>query len=1001
MSHDAMMHSSLPNGAASRTISQARLLSSEASDSAPYRQATTRTYGTSPSIFRPSDHSTTTSEVEKLRRLKQQIMDNQVPFYLSGAASTQALEALYVPHKPTTSVNARPQNSLEPEEAVQEGSQATVPSVTNSVSDSDPASVLDTQVQHVESQKSDPEEHKAVGWRSYSTAVETAITQPHPGLAASTTMDKHTDAMDVELEDVKPIILDASRLLSESSRVEPGTENHTSLHHKQTPNNLPQNLTEQPQSGNCPHPPMSSGAVVHPTPSLASDDAKPVDRLANGSAISTASSQNREMNRQTSDAPSRRPNEDQWDARYTRPPEIALRAREALLRSSRPRPREVTPNDIGQDFRMRDHGPPDSSLPARPHDVYRTQEPPRDRSVPMSRPFDVPPRRSPDRDIPYRRVLSSEPRPQSPPRGRPTPRENNYRPASPPPRPLERERVLENPYRPNSPPPRLAPREPYRGSPGRDLEDYQRRSMPTAYDDRMADRGPPRPGYHDYRPRSPTTGEYPSKRLARDDDSNKTGQYGNSDNDALRSRPPANTPPTSTHPDSSTNYSKSQPQPEAPRVVTDAQRPTTTRGRPKAGELNESYSPLPSNDSLPNRPPGGTFDGGAHVSRSVSGNLGQGPSPTTDNGRPRQVANPPRAPIPLANRISGVLPTPTDLTSRTTNTTNGKNSNVSPPYSDPSSEDVVMVQKLLNDAPSSETTAASSLRSPPKTSTAPAPTPSNVQNQQDSYRIRTPPTGYSGKEYVHGSGTQNHSVPLPSRVNHHQAEIHDRAPPLDYYRAAPPNREDLPPRYGPPRYADARGIDAPRDNIRPASRDDWAIDPRHDWDHQIASDDRGPRLDDRRALPPTSASLPYSRRRSPSPVPLSRRLSPPRVIKELQGPYRDPYAYPEDRRSVTLKRVREDAYEMDVRRMPPPGWQDRDTYERNYQPLPPPNDNRAPYPPYPPNTRSYRDRSPPPPGTRDVYESYSRGYDAYLRPLSPEVSGPGWYGGPRDQSYRR
>lgn len=241
-----------------------------------------------------------------------------------------------------------------------------------------------------------------------------------------------------------------------------------------------------------------------------------------------------------------------------------------------PRRRSVSPPIRGiQDFRGRSRGPSDSGLPARPHDIYRARDPSRDRSIPAFRPCNLrlPLPRSPDRDIPPRRMLSGEPRLQSPPRGRSFSRENNYRPGSPPPRILERERYRENNYRPDSPPPRLASRELYRGSPGRDLNDYQRRSLRPVHDERMPDRGPPRPLYDSYRPPSPTTGEYPSKRLdprnAKDD---QPVQYGHPHDNTLRSRPAVTNAPPSMRTEASMSYSRSQPQAEAPREATDNQR---------------------------------------------------------------------------------------------------------------------------------------------------------------------------------------------------------------------------------------------------------------------------------------------------------------------------------------------------------------------------------------------------------------------------------------------
>lgn len=347
MSHAVITHGGLPNGSAARTTSQAKPQMSEASDSAPYRPATTRTRGTPPPTSRPADHSTTLSEVEKLRRAKQLIMDNQVPFYLSGAATAQALEALYVPHKPNPVERSSQQASLEPGEAVREDLRATMSTVTNPVSSSGPAGEHDMPAQRVDSQKPDPEEHEAVAWGSYSAAAGTSTPQTHPSLGTSTTMVEHGGAMDVDLEDIKPIIHVAPYLPSKTPHAEPETKDpKDAVDIKQIlhdPNNLAKIPIEHTQRDNRPRPSIGSDTVAQPT---TSDDAKPTDGLVNGSSISAASSLNRDLNRQTSDALPRPFNEGEWDSRYTRPPEIALRAREALLRSSRPRPREDTPNDM-------------------------------------------------------------------------------------------------------------------------------------------------------------------------------------------------------------------------------------------------------------------------------------------------------------------------------------------------------------------------------------------------------------------------------------------------------------------------------------------------------------------------------------------------------------------------------------------------------------------------------------------------------------------------------
>ncbi|KAG9036603.1 hypothetical protein FRB95_008437 [Tulasnella sp. JGI-2019a] len=1022
-----------------RTTSQVEPRLSETADSARRQQTLTTLAPTSAS----SDQNGNASEVEKLRQLKQQIMDSQVPFFLSGAASVQALEALYVPHGSALPSTTRTQNSIEPVEAVRQTFDATTSQ--SQVADPMPGSgapeVLDTLVQR-ESQEPNPAAHKASEYAPFSAAVGTITPQP---LTVSTLPFQPVDAMDVDLVDIKPVIIhDSSDRYPTPSHLEPETKDPQELPDiKQA---LPpltdagENLIGQSQHDDHEHPaPFASEAQLSPI-----DDVKPSIQLANGSGVSSVSSQDRGGTRRTSEAASRRSNEDEWDSRYTRPPDIALRAREALLRSShsRPRQREDTPVESNRDrrpsevqdsprkisprprspqplirrpvsppsreihdYRMRDRGPSDTGLPARPHDVYRPQDP-RDRSAPIPRPHDINLRRSPENDLPPIRMSSNEPRQQSPPRSRPIPRENNYRPVSPPSRSAERERFQENNYRPVSPPPRFAEREPYRGPSRRDYDDYRRQSLTDSNEDHFPERGRPRTGYNDYRNRSPTTHEYPSNRLAPAPNQDaKSGQYDSPHMDTARTNLSASAPSLSTiRTDSSLSYSRTHAQPEASRAITDSQR--LARGRPKAGELNDTYSPLPSNDSLPSRPTG-AFDAGLQSGRSISASHGRGPSPAAEIGRSWSATSTSRVPIPLANRISGILSSvSTDYPPRVTDAANGKNSNVSPPYSNPSSEDAIMVQKLLNDTSASETTATSSLRSPPKATTSgTAPPTSNAPNRQDSYHNRASSLSYGTKDYSASATKQAHPVTLPSTRGNHQADSCDRGMPPDYYRASSATREDSQVRYDPPsRYPDS-GSDVPRDTPRQGSRDDWVSLPplRQEWERRHASDDRGSRLDDRRNSAPIVATLPYSRRRSPSPVPLSRRLSPPRLIKEPQGAYRDPYPYPDDRRPGALKRPREDGYEMDTRRMPPPGWQDRDTYERGYPPPPSPNDSRLPYP-YPMDHRDaarYRDRSPPPLpiGDRAVYERYSeRGYG---RPISPEFSSAGWYDGQRDQTYRR
>lgn len=83
--------------------------------------------------------------------------------------------------------------------------------------------------------------------------------------------------------------------------------------------------------------------AAHSTTQLpADDDSKP----RNPSDQSSVSSQNHEENRRSSDGRSTRAVDDDWDPRYSRPPEIALRAREAMFRGARPPNRDDRPYDM-------------------------------------------------------------------------------------------------------------------------------------------------------------------------------------------------------------------------------------------------------------------------------------------------------------------------------------------------------------------------------------------------------------------------------------------------------------------------------------------------------------------------------------------------------------------------------------------------------------------------------------------------------------------------------
>jgi len=293
-------------------------------------------------------------------------------------------------------------------------------------------------------------------------------------------------------------------------------------------------------------------------------------------------------------------------------------------------------------------------------------------------------------------------------------------------------------------------------------------------------------------------------------------------------------------------------------------------------------------------------------------------------------------------------------------------SNISPPYSNQSSDEV---QRLLADSPS-EATAASPIHSPSKASP-------NRPLQHPPARQNSYTRGF--KDYPESSGQYKSS---------HQIEDHD-----PYYRP-PPRKDEFHDRrmsYSISRYPNPRSPDSAR------IVQDWEV--RHDWvsPSENREHDRHSRVDNRHIPPVPPASSPYDRRRrSPTPPP-RRPLSPSRPL-DIRA---YPYGYSDDSRG--LKRPREDTYDVDMRRMPPPSWNDRDAYERGG---PPPffPDGR----PYLIDHRDprYPERHSPPPINREPYSRYER---AYGRPMSPEFGGPGperyhtWYSeGQRDpQSYRR